>query len=154
MLETIREYALERLAESGEEDDVRRLHAEYYLALAEMMAPQLAGAERARWMSRLDLEHDNMRAALEWSKTGRGDAQTGLRLAGALAWFWQVRGYLHEGRGWLEAALARPEASGRTAARAMALLGSGGLTWSQGDFTVAVRSLRSLTIVADTISTW
>jgi predicted ATPase/class 3 adenylate cyclase len=138
MLETVREYALERLEESGEADALWRAHATYYLALAERAEPEFMGAQYRRWQLRLGVEHDNLRAALAWA-VGREEAEMGLRLAGALARFWDDRGYLSEGRAWLAAALARPQAP-PTLARAKALNSLGNLAASQGD-DVAVQIL-------------
>jgi predicted ATPase len=137
MLETIREYARERLSESGEEDSLRWRHAEYFLALAEAIEPKLGTSERRHWLDRLEIEHDNMRAALTCSRLEKCDPSIGLRLGGALAGFWQTRAYLHEGRKNLETALARPDASAHIPARAKALWGAGGLAWSLGDYAVA-----------------
>ncbi len=138
MLESIREYASERLVKSGEEDDIRRHHANYFIKLAEEAEPHLTSAQRGTWLDRLELELDNVRAALEWSAIGKRAPEMGLRLSGALAWFWYLRGYLSEGRGWLEGALAKDggpgQASSRTAARAKALLASGALATVQRDF--------------------
>ena len=130
MLETIHEYAREKLDESGEAEEIGRAHAEYFLALAE--EAELTGMEQARWMERLEGEHDNLRVALSWSLEGE-DPELGLRLAGALSHFWFVRGYWSEGRGWLEEALdgntgALPEAR----AKALRVLAS--LAVEQGDF--------------------
>jgi predicted ATPase/class 3 adenylate cyclase len=119
MLETIREYALEQLERHGEAEALRQRHAAYYLALAETAEPQLHGAERQTWLDRLEAEHDNCRAALAWSaaaadRRSPGSAEAaelGLRLAGALAWFWFVRGYWSEGRAWLAGLLARGDAA-------------------------------------------
>jgi predicted ATPase len=83
MLETIHEYARERLEESGEEQEIKHAHAEYFLALAEEAEPELEGADQLEWLERLEEEHDNLRAALSWS-LGGGDAELGLRIAGAL----------------------------------------------------------------------
>jgi hypothetical protein len=105
MLETIREYALERLLESDEAEAVRRAHARYYLALAEEAEPELVTAEQMRWLDLLESEHNNSRAALRWSLQSE-DTQTTLRLAGASWRFWYVRGHLSEGRRWVEEALA------------------------------------------------
>src|ERR687898_1231223 len=91
MLETIREYARERLELSGEAEEIRRLHAEYFLALAEQGASEQQGPEETAWLERLDLEHDNMRAALSWMLESE-EAEPGLRLAGALWQFWDMRG--------------------------------------------------------------
>jgi len=104
MLQTIREYALERLVASGEEAVLRQQHAAYYLALAERAEPLLHGAEQLAWLDRLETEHDNLRAALAWSQAA-GHANVALRLAGTLGWFWFVRGHLTEGRAWLAGVL-------------------------------------------------
>ena len=92
MLETIREYAQERLEESGEAEAVRRVHAEYFLALAEEAEPMLWGAEDAAWLERLEQEHDNMRAALSWA-IEHEEATLALRVGAALRWFWYMEGY-------------------------------------------------------------
>ena len=112
MLETIREYGAERLAEHGEAGGDRRRHAAYYLALAEEAGPALAGPEAAAWLARLDAEHDNLRAALALG-AGAGDGATALRLAAALGRFWAQRGHLSEGRRWLTEVLALPAGGGR-----------------------------------------
>jgi tetratricopeptide (TPR) repeat protein len=104
MLETIREFALERLQDSGEEAVVRRQHAAYFLSLAEEAAAELNGTRRTEWLNQLEDEHDNLRAALRWSKEHQ--EQTGLRLAVALSPFWELRGYLSEGARWLAELLA------------------------------------------------
>jgi predicted ATPase/class 3 adenylate cyclase len=135
MLETIREYARERLELSGEAEEIRRLHAEYFLALAEQGASEQQGPEETAWLERLDLEHDNMRAALSWMLASE-EVEPGLRLAGALWQFWDMRGYYGEGRRWLEEALAK---DGRASvARAKALEGVGWLADLQGDIDRAV----------------
>jgi predicted ATPase len=87
MLEPVRQYALEKLEYSGEVEDVKRAHAEYFLALAEEAEPELIGPWEAEWLERLDVELDNIRAALSWARAHE-DAELGLRLAGALASFW------------------------------------------------------------------
>jgi predicted ATPase/DNA-binding CsgD family transcriptional regulator/DNA-binding XRE family transcriptional regulator len=102
MLETIREYALEKLEESGEEHDMRVRHAEFFMDLAEDAAPNLTSAKRTLWLSKLDAEIDNMRAVLTWSQTPGGDPVTGLKLAGALGRYWYLRNYANEGRKWLD----------------------------------------------------
>jgi len=132
MLETLHEYARERLEASGEAEALRRRHAAYVLAVAEEAEPQLIGPAQGHWLARLEAEHANLRAALTWS-IQTGGTEVGLRLAGALWWFWQMRGYLVEGRGWLEDILAR---SGETpgAVRVKVLRGAGGLAWWQGDY--------------------
>jgi predicted ATPase/DNA-binding XRE family transcriptional regulator len=140
MLETTREYALERLEASGEAAAIRAGHARYYLRFAEAADLELHGPRQLAWLNRLEREHDNLRAALGWA--GRsGEAEGGLRLAGALSWFWLIRGYWSEGRGWVEGALASAERAGRTEARAKALLGAGELAWQQGDYVASRRRL-------------
>jgi len=109
MLETIREYGLERLALHGEEEATRQAHAAYYLRRAEEAEPEWEGPKQAVWSERLEQDHDNVRAAMVWSlereETGH-DWELALRLGGALRRFWQVRGYLSEGRAFLEKVLA------------------------------------------------
>lgn len=121
MLETIREYGLERLAESGEEERFRTRHAEEFARLAEA-AYELRDQAEAEWSSRLDRDHDDLRAALDWlSKT---DPDASLELAGALGWFWFTRGYLAEGDARLRATLDASAANGRVRARALAASGA------------------------------
>jgi tetratricopeptide (TPR) repeat protein len=112
MLETIREYALDRLAERPEADELRRRHAEHLLALMETTEPELRGPEQPRWIQRLETEHDNLRTALRWL-LDVGEADLGLRLAAASSQFWYMRGLVSEGRRWLGEALelASPKAS-------------------------------------------
>jgi predicted ATPase len=106
LLETVRQYALERLREGGEEAQWRGRHLAHFVAVTEEAEPQLTGADQRTWLERLEAEHDNLRSALAWSSTAGGDAARGLRLAGAFWWFWYVRGYFGEGRRWLSALLA------------------------------------------------
>ena len=121
MLETIREYGLERLAESGEEERFRTRHAEEFARLAEA-AYELREQAEAEWSSRLDRDHDDLRAALDW--LSRTDPDASLELAGALGWFWFTRGYLAEGDARLRATLDASAANGRVRARALAASGS------------------------------
>jgi predicted ATPase len=132
MLETIREYALERLASSGDEALARRAHAAYCLVLAEEESSRQGGEETAGWLERFDAEHDNFRAALD-ELTRRGDTQWGLRLAASLFRFWEMREYLREGRDRLERLLKLPEAAARNKVRARALFAAAVLTAEQGD---------------------
>jgi len=133
LLETVREYAGDRLTESRETAAVRSRHRAWYLQFAEQAEPKLRGPEQRAWGERLDAEHDNLRVALAWSKTDKDGAEAWLRLAGALHWFWFMRGYSSEGREWLEAALATPQ-DVSAPVRAKALHGAGLLAWRQGDF--------------------
>jgi predicted ATPase/class 3 adenylate cyclase len=131
MLETIHEYAREKLEDNGEVETIKRAHAYYFLTLAEEAAPKLTTAEQEAWLERLETEHDNLRAALSRS-LGRNDADLALRLGGALWRFWFVRGYLSEGLRWLEEVLDL--GGGVTALRAEVLNGAGDLVWSQGNY--------------------
>jgi predicted ATPase/class 3 adenylate cyclase len=132
MLETIREYARERLAASGEEEAVRQHHTHYFLQLAEHAEVELVRASQAEWLERLEREQGNLRAALDWS-TERIEGETGLRLAAALWRFWYARGYFREGLAQLTALLSRSDPTARTATRARALRGAGVLAHSEGD---------------------
>jgi predicted ATPase len=131
MLETVREYALERLEESGESEMLRRRHAAYFLKLAEEEERASQGPLQMEWLNRLETEHDNLRAALSWSLTSQGDTEMGLQLSGALAHFWYVREHHSEARTWLQRALEQP--SEATASRAKVLVGAGRLAWFQGE---------------------
>jgi tetratricopeptide (TPR) repeat protein len=141
MLWTIREYALERLAMSGEGKHIRRQHALYYLSLAEAAEPHLTSTERGLWLQRLEREHDNLRAALSWCQSESGDAVIGLQLAGSLHWFWHFRGHTSEGRQWIESALERSDPSHRTAARAKALFAAARLAVLQCNDTTTLPRL-------------
>jgi predicted ATPase len=135
LLETVRQYARDRLRESGEGEAVQERHQAFFVVLAEETEPQLRGPEQQLWLERLETEHDNLRVALEW----RGD-EASLRLAGALERFWYVRGHFSEGRAWLGSAFSATAGLGRTAMRAKALNGAGALASSQGDY-VSTRTL-------------
>ena len=136
MLETIREYALEKLGASGEQALTRRAHAAYCLVLAEEQATGQSGAEGSEWLERFDLEHDNFRAGLDWL-TETGDAEWGLRLGAALFRFWEMREYLVEGRDRLGKLLKLAGAAAPTKARARALFAAGVLAVGQGDYASA-----------------
>jgi len=133
LLESVRQYAHDRLVEEGTFEVMRSRHQAFYQALAEEAEPKLLGPEQAAWLERLEREHDNLRTALEWP----GDAEAALRIAGALWRFWQVRGYFQEGRERLSAALAGAPASIPPPIRAKALNGAGVLARSQGDYDAA-----------------
>jgi predicted ATPase len=129
MLETIREYASEQLEESGESEELGRAFAEHYVALAEEAYPNLRGDPKP-WLDRLEAEHDNLRAALDWLEAN-GDTQLALKLAGALYRFWNMRGHFAEGQARFERLLAADEVP--TAARARALNGAAVMAISRGD---------------------
>ena len=129
MLETIREYAAERLEEAGAPDELRHRHAEHFLELGEEAEPHLRRDSR-EWVDRLEREHDNLRVALDRLEAS-GESQLALRLAGAVSRFWYLHSHLSEGRRRLETALAsdtRP-----TAARAKALNGASVMALNLGD---------------------
>jgi predicted ATPase/DNA-binding SARP family transcriptional activator len=115
--ETIRQYARDTLFEAGEAEQIRDRHVAFFIRLAEAAEPKLRGAEQVAWLERVETEHDNMRTALAWSLES-GKREGTLRLAGALAYFWELRGYWSEGPKWLNDALAPSsrEQSGRAAA--------------------------------------
>lgn len=100
MLETLHEYATEKLRESREEDTTKRLHAEFFLTLAEEAEPHLEGQEQSKWFDALEIDYGNLRSALQWAQE-LGEKEVGLRLAGALRRLWQVRGPSGEGFEWL-----------------------------------------------------
>ncbi len=140
MLATIREYALEMLEASGEELLIRWAHASYYVALAEEAEQALVGPQQALWLERLEREHDNLRAAMNWTLKQKGhDAERwielALRLGGALRRFWQMRGHLHEGQTFLVQALEASEGvEVDLRARAKALIAAGTLASTQNDY--------------------
>ncbi len=140
MLETIREYGLERLVTSGEEEVTQRAHADYYLALAEKLEPLLKGVQQPMWLARLEPEQENLRAALGWFME-HNEAELALRLSGALWYFWYLHGDWGEGRRWLESALGLPSAQGQTPVRAKALIGAGEIAYWQDDPLAARRLL-------------
>jgi predicted ATPase/DNA-binding SARP family transcriptional activator len=131
ILETLRMYGLERLDERGEIARVRERHAAYFVSLAEMAGEALRGPEQVAWVGRVEAEHGNFRAALQWS-LDRGAAETAARLAGSLYALWDLHGYYSEGRGWLAKVLASTDHLPATV-RARALLGSATLAVIQGD---------------------
>jgi predicted ATPase/class 3 adenylate cyclase len=139
MLETIREFASEKLAESGELTALRTQHALYFADLAEKADLDLFNILRHQWVALLGAEHDNARAALEWAY-GTGDLVTGIRLASSMMWFWNMGGFISEGRQWAEAALDRVEAQDGTGLiideqlHAKALFVAGYLAFIQGDY--------------------
>ncbi len=133
MLETIREFAAERLEESEDAEEIRRRHARYFLELAQGAAPQLFGAEQARWLTTLAAEHDNFRAALSWAEA-RGEVELALRLSAWLWRFWQMRGHLREGAERFRSVLSMPTTDAVLEARADALEGAGGISYWMADW--------------------
>ena len=133
MLETIREYGLEQLTATGEEEATRRSHAAYFLVVAEDGNLPLTPPERTSWLELCDAEHDNLRSALDWL-IASDNSEWAMRLALALYWFWEPREHFVEGRDRLEAILRMKGAQARTRARAFAAGHAGGLAGVQGDY--------------------
>ncbi len=145
MLETMREYALEKLDENGETVATRERHARYFQERATLAARAFYGPHEPEWLDILEADHDNLRAALQWrlkaanagtdEETGASSpAQACLALIACLARFWELKGHSAEARGWLEAALALPDADQPTRARADALYGIGENAYLQCDY--------------------
>jgi tetratricopeptide (TPR) repeat protein len=153
MLETIREYARERLDASGAAADLARRHARYFLELAQDAEPHLTGPQADRWLESLRVETDNLRSALRWAMD-RGDppsVEIGLRMAASLWRFWQQTGALREARQWLEGLLARGTDASIRSARARALIAAGSIAYWQTDlgrarehYQLAVEQYRTL----------
>ncbi|MGH3821587.1 MAG: BTAD domain-containing putative transcriptional regulator [Pseudonocardiaceae bacterium] len=136
LLETLRAYGLQCLDNRGETKRLRARHAVIFVALAELAGDGLRGPEQPAWLDRLETEHANLRAALEWWLK-QGDAETAVRMAGSLYQFWGIHGYYTEGRQWLARALAT-DGQVPAAAQARALLGAATLAVIQGDFQEAM----------------
>jgi len=135
MLETIREYALEKMIAAGEEAAVRRAHAAYCLVLAEEGAAEDDGANRTAWLDRFEIENDNLRSALEWLLQ-KGNADWGLRLGAALFRFWEMREHLAEGREWFARLLKLPASGELAKPLQRVLFAAGVLAGEQGDYAI------------------
>jgi tetratricopeptide (TPR) repeat protein len=139
LLEPVRQYALELLVATADDETVRCRHASYFTALAEAAEPELIGSHQLEWITRLEQEHDNVRAALTWStraadRPASGERSLlGLRLASAMVMVWHIRGHWREGRHWLEQALTSAT-DAPALLRAKALNAAGWLAWDQGDY--------------------
>jgi predicted ATPase/class 3 adenylate cyclase/Flp pilus assembly protein TadD len=136
MLETLREFGLEQLRRSGDLDQVQDAHAVWCLGLTQQADSMLTGPEQSVWLDRLELEHDNVRAALSWSDAN-GDHPKQVALASSLVRFWMIRGHLNEGRRWLDEALQTFAASPTSYVQIGAMIGAGHLAYAQGAFGVA-----------------
>jgi predicted ATPase/class 3 adenylate cyclase len=132
MLQVIREYAMERLAQAPDVDEIRGRHGRFYAALAQEAFPHLQGSEQATWLDTLEMEHDNLRAAVEWFT--QAEPTAALELGANLWRFWQKRGFLQEARQRIEEILAAPGSRDDPAARARGLDAGGGVAYWQGDF--------------------
>ena len=136
MLQVVREYAADRLQESGDAETTKDRHAAAYQALAEAAAPKLFGPDRKKWLDRLELDHDNFRAAFDWA-IARGDPRRALSLGAAFWRFWQMRGHLSEGKARLETTLAMPGTGEYPSEKARALEAAGGVAYWQGNMDAA-----------------
>jgi tetratricopeptide (TPR) repeat protein len=136
LLETVRQYARDRLRETDEAEALRERHRDWFLALAERAEPELWGESQSEWLERLEREHDNLRAAMAWT-AAQGQGERGLRFGWALWSYWRWRGHWTEAREQLAELLALPGAEVRTAARAGALMTAGELAYEQGDYGAA-----------------
>lgn len=133
MIEALHEYALERLMAHGKEWPLlKRRHAQYFMALAEVAEPGLESAEQETWLSRLEVEHDNFLAALTWSHTSDDQGEIGLKLAGVFWQFWLIRGYINEGLVWFSRLLEQAQSPSKLVL-ARALNGYGFLNWAWSD---------------------
>jgi len=137
LLETVRQYARDRLREGGGEAHWRDQHLAYFVALAQGVEPMLRGAAVQEGLERLEVEHDNLRLAMDWAESEGGDSIAGLRIAAAMWWFWESRGHLREGRGRLSRLLAAASDTQALAIRAKALRGAGALARVQADYVAA-----------------
>jgi predicted ATPase/tRNA A-37 threonylcarbamoyl transferase component Bud32 len=147
--ETIREFGLECLKETGELEATKREHAEFLVKLAEQAESELTGPQQARWLNRLEVEHDNLRAAMAWAEEA-GEFEFGLRITAAIWRFWGIRGHINEGKHRFDQFLNMPGAEVRSEVRARALNGAGTLTHENGDLPGALPLLsESLEIFRD-----
>jgi predicted ATPase/DNA-binding SARP family transcriptional activator len=151
MLETIREFALERLQEAGEDHEIGRYHANFYAGLLERAEPELTGAEQASWLDRLEADHANLQAALRWAGE-TGDTDLALMTAARMWRFWQLRGHFADGRRRLEDVLAAERPASMP--RAKALIGLAGLCYWQGDWNAAEAAYRQARTLAKGLDDW
>jgi predicted ATPase/class 3 adenylate cyclase len=142
LLETVRQYAQERLDESGEEDQTRMRHLEFYLNVAERARAELTGADQKRWLELLDLEHENLLAAHAWSRRAAGGGEYGLRLVDAVKVYWFIRGIPGLTYRLTVEALAHPEAQRRTLTRCQGLFDAGQVCCFMGRYEEAQVHLR------------
>jgi predicted ATPase/DNA-binding winged helix-turn-helix (wHTH) protein len=148
LLDTVRQYAQERLHESGSEDAARTRYLDFYLALAEKARPELRGPEQGAWLARLDLERENFLAAHAWADSAEGGATLGLRLVWALKPYWITRGFLGLGLRMTVEALARAGADERSLARCRGLLDAGWIGVLMGRYAEAQGYLEESLVIA------
>jgi len=137
MLVTLQTFAAARLAEHDQDETARARHADFFVGLAEQAEREMVGSAQRAWLARLDRDYDNVRAAFGSTLAGT-NVEMALRLAGALWFFWDMRGYVREGRGWLQRVLERTDHSTSTAARIGALNAAGWLASVQNDYATAI----------------
>lgn len=137
LLESLRQYGAEQLEKTGASHAMRSRHREFFLELSERAEPELTGPNQADWLDRLEREHSNMRAALQWCEVAKDCATQGLRMASLMTPFWDLRGYYREGRDTLTGLLALTDSAEPTPERAGALCSAGTLAWWQSDFELA-----------------
>jgi predicted ATPase/DNA-binding winged helix-turn-helix (wHTH) protein len=154
MLETVREYAREKLDAARDAKALRERHRDFFLAFAVNAEANLAGPEQATWLQRLENEHDNLRSALEHCLLAASGSDAGLRLCGALHWFWIMRGYRAEGLDWCVRALGIEAIDERTSERATALQAAGILAYHLGDFPAARAYHEDSLAIARNLSDW
>ncbi|PJF39017.1 MAG: hypothetical protein CUN55_15590, partial [Phototrophicales bacterium] len=135
MLETMREYAIEKLIEQHELATVQAKHARYFRSMTDKVAQVAYGSQEVQWLDRLELEHDNLRAMLDWYLDYDVTAQISLQIIANLARFWELKGHLAEGRNWFERARSLPDANQSSKPHADALLGIGDIAYIQCDYT-------------------
>lgn len=138
MLELLREFGLEQLAASGEQEQIRLWHAKFFLLLAEQAESKLESAEQLEWVNRMEQEHANLRAALRWSMSTDDASEICLRLATTLGLFWEVRGYFSEGRERVSAVLSTSASQGQTHARSQLLARAAELAYRQSDYPATI----------------
>src|SRR5438105_463292 len=138
MLQTIREFAAEQLEQSDEAAAIKDRHVQAFIALVQQAQPYVFGSRRKEWLDRLEMEDDNLRAALDWT-LATGDAKNAMLLSACLWRFWQMRGHIHEGRARVAAALALPKSRDYPVERLQALEAAGGLSYWQADMESAQR---------------
>jgi predicted ATPase/class 3 adenylate cyclase len=148
MLEVLRDFGLAELERHGEQTALRERHARFFLTLAEQAEASLERSGQVHWMGRMEQDHDNLRAALEWSQATAGQEELCWRLASGLGLFWEARGYFSEGRERLSALLRAKPAQGRTAARARLLARAAELAYRQSDFSATTA------LAGESLSIW
>jgi predicted ATPase/DNA-binding winged helix-turn-helix (wHTH) protein len=150
LLEVVREFALEELEANGETNEVKRLHAEFFAGLSETAGAKLEQAKATQWIEILEQEHDNLRAAMEWSLNNQ--PEIALRIVASINLFWETNGYLSEGSKWIRQTLDRVGDQADPKLRVRAYVGLGNLIWKQGDLETAQSVLEKVLRLAREIN--